>query len=246
MKSLAPVQQLRRIASFLVIILSLQASPIPVYAALSQPTEQTRDVAAVISDLKEDLRVLETQGKEAYLDRLFERLDRDEARAIELLIAKIKAIGARRLCQAILAVGSPVLAAMLAVVPESWQEKLVIAAVTKFIKKAVSQLKKVVTNLPAETIANGLKAIVTLVGNPSNAAHAFKGSSWWESFFSNSTAVRNFIITIVALGSIGVAVGLAIAGATAAPIVAVVGALVSLIALIVPASSGGLSEEPAN
>lgn len=244
MKSLAPVQQLRRIASFLVIILSLQASPVPVYAALYQPpAKEERDVAAVVADLKEDLRVLETQGKEAYLDRLFERLDRDEARAIELLIAKIKAIGARRLCQAILMVGSPVLAAMLAVVPESWQEKLVIAAVSKFIRKSVAQLKRVVTDLPAETIARGLKAIVTLVGDPSNAAHAFRDSSWWESFFSNSTAVRNFIITIVALGSIGVAVGLAIAGATAAPVVAVVGALVSLIALIVPSSQGGLAED---
>src|SRR4051812_18993776 len=121
MQSLAPVQQLRRIASCLVIILGLQASPIPVLAAISVP-RQERDLATVITDLKEDLSVLETQGKEAYLDRLFERLDRDETRAIDLLIAKIKAVGARRLCQAILAIGSPVLAAMLAVVPESWQE----------------------------------------------------------------------------------------------------------------------------
>lgn len=58
------------------------------------------------------------------------------------------------------------------------------------------------------------------------------GDSWWEQFFGNSTVVRNFLVVVVTLASIGVPIGLAIAGATTAPVVAVIGALVALIAVM--------------
>ena len=245
-------QLFRSVASVLIIILVTQASPLPALAASANREVAThdlaariarRDLSATIAEIKADLVRLETQGKEAFLDNLFERLDADEARALGFITAKIHQIGARKLCMAIVAIGSPVLAAVLAVVPESWQEKLVVAALSKFIRKAIREIKTLVAKLPAETLARGLKAVLVVAGNPRVAQSALRGDqTWWERFFSNSTAVRNFVITLVALSSIGVAVGLAIAGATAAPVVAVVGALVALIALIVPGPGGQLAE----
>lgn len=232
-------QLVRRICVALIASFVFHVSPLPVLAAHAAPA---RDLTAVAAGLDEDIRVLEREGKEAFLDRLFEKLAADEARACQWIQAKVHEIGARKLCMMVLGLGSPVLAGVLAVIPQSWQEALVVGALSRFVKKTVKQIKSMVAGLPASALAKGLKATRALLGNPAAAASAIRagghamahGDSWWERFFSNSTAVRNFVITIVALSAIGVAVGLAIAGSTAAPVVAVIGALVGLIALIVP------------
>lgn len=227
-------QLIRRVCVALIASVVFQVSPLPVLAA--HAAAPGRDLTAVAARLDEDIRVLERDGKEAFLDRLFEELATDEARACEWIQAKVHKIGARKLCMMILGLGSPVLAGVLAVLPQSWQEALVVGALSRFVKKAVKQIKGMVAGLPASALAKGLKATRAVLGNPSAAASAIRGDTWWERFFSNSTAVRNFVITIVSLSAIGVAVGLAIAGSTAAPVVAVIGALVALIALIVPGS----------
>jgi hypothetical protein len=236
-------QLVRRISVVLIASFAFHLSPLPVLAAQATPK---RDLTAVAAQLDSDISLLETQGKEAFLDSLFERLADDEAKACEWIGAKVKKIGARKVVMMVLGLGSPVLAGIIAVLPQSWQEALVVGALTKFVKKAVREVKEMVSKLPATLLTKGLKAVRAVLGNPSAAASAIRvpgmaaaqGQSWWEKFFSNSTAVRNFIVTIVALSSIGVAVGLAIAGSTAAPVIAVVGALVALIALIVPGPGG--------
>jgi hypothetical protein len=212
-------------------VLVLELSPLPVLAS-------ARSQSAAVDGLRRDLALLETQGKEAFTDALFERLAADEARAKDAVRLKVRQVGARRVCMLVLAIGSPVLAALVAVIPEPWQEAAVVGILHRFISKALRQVREIVSALPAARIRAALAALADVVSRPGGAASALsahgdgQGQSWWERFFGNSTMVRNFIVCIVSLAAIGVAVGLAIAGSTAAPIVAVVGALVALIALL--------------
>ncbi len=238
-------QCLRTVAMFLVTVLLVQASPVPLLAA-SQPvipqsaTSQAGRGAldAVKKMVQQDLQILTTQGKEAYLDELFERLDQDAKLVMQFVVAAIDRIGAKKLAMLILGLGSPMLAVMIAAVPEPWVAAAIKLAINNFIKKAIRSIKSALVPMTQKILEMGLKKILTLLGNSQfQAGLAIKASvtdeeTWWEKFFGNSTIVKNFIITIVAVGSIGVAIGLAIAGASAAPIVAVVGALVALIALL--------------
>lgn len=241
------VQQHRRIAS-LFLVFSLTPSLFPpallaqsLRASAAEPTVeiQAEQLASSLDQIKTDLSVLESQGKEAFLDRLFERLEADEGKLKNLLAAKIDQVGARRITMLILGIGSPVLAAMLAAIPEPWQAAVLKAGVNRFVSKSVTSVKGALVEVPVATLTIGLKRMIGLLqsagANPADmmAGLSMDDRAWWEKFFGNSTIVRNFLITVVALAAIGVAVGLAIAGSTAAPIVAVVGALVSLIALIV-------------
>lgn len=244
------VRQNRRVLS-LFLVFSLTPSLFPP-ALLAQSMRdpapaveiQTEQLASSLDQIKTDLNVLETQGKEAFLDRLFERLDADEGKLKNLLAAKIDAVGARRITMLILGIGSPVLAAMLAAIPEPWQAAVLKAGVNRFVHKSLGTVKSALVEVPVSVLTEGLRRTIGLLEsagvNPSDimAGLSEDDRAWWEKFFGNSTIVRNFLITVISLAAIGVAVGLAIAGSTAAPIVAVVGALVSLIALIITRDNG--------
>lgn len=236
----------------LVAILALEFSPLPAMAASQQPAPASErgPLDTVKAQIRKDLSLLQSQGKEAYLDELFERLDQDAQRVKDFVQEAIRRIGARRLAMLIVGLASPVLGAVLAVVPEPWQAAALTAALNGFINKAIKQIKEALVPMSPSLLKLGLTKLLALLGNKNVlAGEALKASStdgeltWWEKFFGNSTIVKNFIVTIVAVGSIGVAIGLAIAGSTAAPIVAVVGALVSLIALLNP-SGGQFAPEP--
>jgi hypothetical protein len=219
----------RAVCAFLAIIILVQLSPVAVRA--SSPVRS--QLATVSSQLRADLKLLDEHGKEAYLDSLFARLDADEARAKDIVARCVHGVGARPLGTSILALGSTILANVLSVVPESWQESIVINTLDKFIAKTLREVRGAISGMSAQALHKGLESILKLVNDPRFAdGQALTGESWWERFFSNSTIVRNFLVVVVTLASIGVAVGLAIAGSTAAPIVAVIGALVALIALL--------------
>ena len=249
-------QRTRTLSSALVLTLVTQLSPLPVMAAtadlpgpapvtsLASDHTEVAIPASVIQRFQRDLDLLEQSGKEAYLDDLFERLDADEARARVLVRQKIDQIGARKLTYLILGIGSPVLAGVIGALPEPWQAAILEAGVMKFVGKVLRSVKSTLVDTPAEVLASGLRTFIDRLGSlrTAGATARLSGSdqAWWERFFGNSTIVRNFLVTVVALAAIGVAVGLAIAGSTAAPVVAVVGALVSLIALVV--SNDGVEE----
>jgi hypothetical protein len=235
---------IRFVSSFLIAVIILQAAPRVAVAAPSRPAEDgvrgqapsptvAQKLAQVAADLRGDLACLAAQGKEAFLDRFYDRLDADEARAHDAVVREVKRVGARRLGMLILGIGSPVLAAMLSVIPESWQEAIVVSTLKKFISKSLREVREALASTPAAVLKVGLEGMLRLVGDPRFArGEALSGDSWWEKFFGNSTIVRNFLIVVVTLAAIGVAVGLAIAGSTVGPVVAVVGALVALVALL--------------
>jgi len=249
-------QQTRTISSALVLTFITQLSPLPVLAATTPRSERASSrserappaVSAssaeriavpvhVVEQFQRDLALLESSGKEAYLDNLFDRMNGDEARARIIVRQKIEEIGARKLTFLILGIGSPVLAGLIGSLPEPWQAAILEAGVMKFVGKTLRSVKGALVETPEHVLKSGLKTFVDRLGSlrtaGTTAALSEADQSWWERFFGNSTIVRNFIVTVVALASIGVAVGLAIAGSTAAPVVAVVGALVSLIALVI-------------
>jgi hypothetical protein len=226
---------LRSISAGVAAVIILEAVPWQAHAAPAR--DERAHVKAALSALADtvraDLKVLAQQGKEAYLDGLFARLSADETRAKEIVVREVKRIGAKPLGKRILGLGSPVLANVLSVIPESWQEKIVISTLTKFISKALREVREIVAGMNATALKRGLELLLKLVTDPRFAeGQALTGDSWWEKFFGNSTVVRNFLIVVVSLAAIGVAVGLAIAGSTVAPVVAVIGALVALIALL--------------
>jgi hypothetical protein len=239
-------QYLRIVASCLIPVIILSISPLPTYAAqAAQATPEVATRAAVKNaqeTVQKDLNLLVQSGKEAYLDNLFERLAADEARAKQIISERVSSAGGRRVGTLILALGSPVLAGVLRAVPESWANAIVTSVLHKFITKTVKSIKGLLSGMSAASLEAGLKAVLRLLGNPSRAAFALSraGQSWWERFFSDSKMVRNFLIVVVTLSAIGVAVGLAIAGSTVAPIVAVIGALVALIGLLNGGSGFGV------
>ena len=230
----------RFVSAFLAVIILLEVSPVAVRAespATVTPATSRAFVNAQLANLaaqlQGDLKLLNEKGKEAFLDVLFARLDADQARVEQVVVNAVHSTGAKPLGMSILRLGSSVLANVLSVVPESWQESIVISTLHKFIGKTLREVRSSVAGLPRETLAKGLQSLHKLVTDPRFAnGQAMTGDTWWEKFFGNSTIVKNFLIVVVTLASIGVAVVLAIAGSTAAPIVAVVGALVALIALI--------------
>jgi hypothetical protein len=228
---------LRLISAGTVLCLLLAASPLPVLAETSwaSPAENAR-VAPVLETVRRDLATLAASGKEAYLDSLFERLAKDEATVKKAIQETVHKTGARRICMLILGLGSPVLAGVLAVLPRSWQESLVVGCLNRFVAKTVKAMKSLISTMSKSSIETGLRAVERLLGQPSGAASALRapGQSRWERFFSDSKTVRNMLIVFVTVSAMGVAIGLAIAGSTAAPVVAVIGALVSLIALLTP------------
>ena len=234
---LIPRVYVRSVAICVIATLVFHLSPLAVFASTTTPVveERAKLVAPVITQLKKDLSLLENQGKEAYITNLFNRLDKDEAKAKVLIEDGIERIGARTIWMVIVGWSSPVMTAALAVVPEPWQAAALNYALCRFVRKTIKSMKEAIVRTSATILKKGLSGLVRLLsdegflaGNPTFT----RDEPWWESFFGNSTVVKNFIITIVALGSIGTAIGLAIAGSTAAPIVAVVGALVGLIALV--------------
>lgn len=226
---------IRAVSTALVLILVVHASPL---LRASAPAADAKgaiagQLAALGRQIEGDLAVLTAQGKEAFLDRLFARMDADEARAKQYVVDVVKKVGAKPLGMRILGLGSSILANVLSVVPESWQESIVISTLHKFIGKTLRELRGVLAGLSPSALAAGLRSLAKLVADPRFAnGQAMTGDTWWEKFFGNSTIVRNFLIVVVTLASIGLAIGLAIAGSTAAPVVAVVGALVALIALM--------------
>jgi hypothetical protein len=234
---------IRSLSVFLVLAVFLQATPVLRASAPAAVTRGTlaQQLAELGRQIDGDLAVLTAQGKEAFLDRLFARIDADEARARQVVVDVVKRVGAKPLGMRILGIGSSILASVLSVVPESWQESIVISTLHKFIAKTLREVRGVLAGLSPEALAAGLRGMKKLVGDPRFAnGQAMTGESWWEKFFGNSTIVRNFLIVVVTLASIGIAVGLAIAGSTTAPIVAVVGALVALIALMNQGTGFGL------
>ncbi len=248
MMCLIPRVYVRTIAFCVIATLVFHLSPMAVFASTTNPVveQRAKALAPVVSQLKNDLKVLETQGKEAYVTNLFNRLDKDEAKAKVMIKDAIERIGARTMWMIIVGWSSPVMSAALAVVPEPWQAAALNYALCRFVRKAIKSMKEAIVRTSATILKKGLAGLVRLLtdnnflaGNPQFSRDS--DEPWWESFFGNSTVVKNFIITIVALGSIGTAIGLAIAGSTAAPIVAVVGALVGLVALI----AGGDDEDKA-
>ena len=237
MMCLIPRVYVRSVAICVIATLVFHLSPLAVFASTTNPVveERAKSVAPVITQLKKDLSILENQGKEAYITSLFNRLDKDEAKAKTIIADGIERIGARTVWMVIVGWSSPVMTAALAVVPEPWQAAALNYALCRFVRKTIKSMKEAIVRTSATILKKGLAGLVRLLsddnflaGNPTFS----RDEPWWESFFGNSTVVKNFIITIVALGSIGTAIGLAIAGSTAAPIVAVVGALVGLIALV--------------
>lgn len=238
--SLIPMCRLfsKPVAWILVALLVLEVGPLPVLAA-----ERPRRAATVAADvpatvilmLEQDLAVLTRQGKEAYLDALFSRLDSDVERAKAGIHEWIHKVGAQKAVSQIRALDSHVLRMQLRPLPDSVADAAVTKVLFGFITKAVRQMKEIISKMSKPALENGLKAILRLVKNPHASHFALEGesgSSWWERFFGNSTVVRNFLVTIVTLSAIGVAVGLAIAGSSVAPIIGVLGAVVAIIALL--------------
>lgn len=223
----------RGVCATLAIIILADVSPLAVCAAEPPAPRVQGQLAALAAQLRSDIKLLDAQGKEAFVDALFARMQSDEARALQAVTDAVKSTGAKPLGMQILGIGSDVLRNVLSVVPESWQESIVISTLSKFIGKALRQVRTSVAAMSAPALHQGLEALLKLVTDPRFASgQALTGDSWWERFFSNSTIVKNFLVVVVTLASIGVAVGLAIAGSTVGPIVAVVGALVALIALL--------------
>ena len=229
-----PHRFIRIVSAVLAVIILLELSPLAHASAPAAEGALARAaLASVAAQLQSDLKLLRTQGKEAFLDALFTRLTADEARAHDLVVRAVKSSGPRPLGNRILALGSTILADVLAVVPESWQESIVINTLDRFVTKVTRQLRGLLSGQSTAELDLGLRSLLRLVNDHNFAAgQMVTGDSWWEQFFGNSTVVRNFLIVIVTLASIGVAVGLAIAGSTTAPVVAVIGALVALIALM--------------
>lgn len=231
---------LRAVSTTLAIVILLEASPVAVMAATAPSPAALLDRAVVRASLAQlatqlhgDLKLLADKGKEAYLDVLFARLAADEVRAREVVARAVKSFGPRPLGSKILGLGCTILANVLSVIPESWQEAIVISTLNTFIARTLTEVRGVLAGQTPAALAQGLKALLRLVSDPRFAdGQALTGDSWWEDFFGNSTVVRNFLIVIVTLSAVGVAVGLAIAGSTVAPVVAVIGALVALIALM--------------
>jgi len=237
--SLLPRAYARFVAVLVVTTLVFHLSPLAVFAqtpVAPAAAERAKAVAPVVAQLKNDLSILQSQGREAYISHLFDRLDADEAKGKDMIWAGIERIGARTLWMVIVGWSNPVLTAALAVVPEPWQAAALNYALCRFLHKTIVSMKETIVRTSTELLHKGLAGLVRLLTDDNFLAghpqFARDDDPWWESFFGNSTVVKNFIITIVALGSIGTAIGLAIAGSTAAPIVAVVGALVGLIALV--------------
>lgn len=224
---------IRFVSCFLVATLILQACPPSLFAS----TESRGSVAQTVNMIRQDRDTLAQHGKEAYLDRLFGRMDGDVNRIEDQVKACIDRIGARRLCLLTIGLASPILAGVIAVVPEPWQAWAVTKAIMQFVRKVVKEIKELLATVPAATLKKGLDGLLHLLGDKNFLAGVVpeipRGETpWWESFFGNNTIVKNFIICVCAVGSIAVGIGLAIAGSTAAPIVAIIGALVSLVALI--------------
>lgn len=228
---------IRTVSAALAIIFVVELSPLHA-STLAAPMSRTAikiSLAGVAAQLNRDLKVLRTQGKEAFLDALFGRLTADQQRAHDLVVRAVKTHGPRPLGNKILALGSSILNNVLSVIPESWQESIVINTLDKFVTKVITQAKTALAGQSQAQLDRGLQSMIKLVNDNRFAeGEVLTGESWWESFFGNSTVVRNFLIVVVTLASIGVAIGLAIAGATTAPVVAVIGALVALIALMNP------------
>lgn len=229
---------IRTVSAVLALIFVLELSPLAHASTMAAPGSREAirlSLAGVAAQLNRDLKLLRTQGKEAFLDAFFGRLTADRQRAHDVVVRAVKTHGPRPLGNKILALGSSILDDVLSVIPESWQESIVINTLDRFVTRVIGQLQSMLAGQSQAQLDRGLQSMIRLVNDHRFVdGEAMTGDSWWESFFGNSTVVRNFLIVVVTLASIGVAIGLAIAGATTAPVVAVIGALVALIALMNP------------
>ena len=246
MFNLIPRVYVRVVSIAVIASLIFNFSPLPVYASTpatpprvdsSLVEERSKALEPVIEQVKQDLDLLESEGKEKYVNSLFPRLDKEEEEAKVMISQAIDRIGARTLWMILVGWSSPALTAALAVVPEPWQAAALNYALSRFVRRSIRSMKEQILRTSQDILEKGLRRVVAmltnkdfLAGNPNFAED--DDEYWWETFFGNSTIVKNFVITIIALASVGTAIGLAIAGSTAAPIVGVLGALVSIIALI--------------
>lgn len=164
------------------------------------------DVALLRARVAADRALLAAHGKEAYLDHLFLRMDREVAATRARLerspgdpdvrAARLRALGrALRDTKAQLAgLSAADLAAALAEL-DRWLA---------------------LGRVPADARASSI----------------YRRPGWVERFFDDTTRVRNFLITATTLSALGTGVGIAAVSCSTAPLVPVIGGLIGLVALL--------------
>lgn len=185
----------------LVVACALSCFVVPSAHAAARDEAFRSAISSALAHVKNDLKVLQKQGREAFVDRLFEGITSDQKKT-EAAVDHQE--------------------------PEPGKLK---ATIAKFLKA----IRERIVAMPAEQLKAGLERIITflekVLGGSSLEALA-EGEGWFERVFSNTTLVRNLLVTLVVVPSIGVAVVLAVNGAGVAAVATVVTSLIGIIELL--------------
>ena len=230
----------------IVLLMVFYASPLPVMARTSQQLEATKmsfdlkkDVMeerlrSTVTEFKEDLAYLEEHGKEKFNTRMFERLDEEQEHLLQGLEYALTDYGPKKFVEIMLGWSNPVIQDIVQAIL-SFTMQAVYDAIEPFIRKAIKRLKEELVRISEYYMKLGLENLIDLLERKDILAGEelhFAEKGFFQDFFSDSTVVKNFLIAAVSVSSIAVAIGISLSTGGVAPIVAVLGGLVSLIALI--------------
>jgi hypothetical protein len=234
-------------ASIVVFLLLFQASPLPVFASMPakdlHPISHTitlkKDVVreklkGALQTVKGDLAYLKKHGKEKFNTRMFKRMDRDNEHMLKQLKHVLTVYGPKKFVQIMLGWANPAIQQLVQSILTFTMEA-VYEALEPFIRKGLQRIKEELVRISTYYIELGLKKIIALLSRDdilSDENLQFAEKSHFEDFFSNSTVVKNFLIAIVSVAAVAVGIGISLSTGGVAPIVAVLGGLVSLIGLI--------------
>ena len=233
-------------AALVVFVLLFQASPLAVFAATPRdllPIERKitlkKDVVqeklrGAITTVKKDLAYLKKHGKEKFNTRIFKRMDKNQAQLLKQLKHVLTVYGPKKFVQIMLGWANPAIQQIVESILTFTMEA-VYEALEPFIRKGLKRLKEELVRISKYYIELGLKKLLALLSRAdilSEENLQFTEKGHFEDFFSNSTVVKNFLIAAVSVSAVAVAIGISLSTGGVAPIVAVIGALVSLIGLI--------------
>ena len=233
-------------ASIVVFLLLFHASPLPVLASTLQglpPISHTitlkkdlmgEKLKGALSTVKGDLAYLKKHGKEKFNTRIFKRMDANQEHMLKQLKHVLTVYGPKKFVQIMLGWANPAIQQLVESLL-SFTMEAVYEALEPFIRKGLMRLKEELVRISTYYIKLGLEKIIALLSRADILADEnlqFTEKGFFEDFFSNSTVVKNFLIAAVSVSAVAVAIGISLSTGGVAPIVAVLGALVSLIGLI--------------
>jgi len=228
----------------LAVLAAIPRDYVPLKREVTLDVDKMRpEVRSAVSYVESDLTYLKKYGKEKYVTRCFDRMDRDQQVLLKMLHDALVVYGPKKFVQICLGWANPVVQQIVEAILTFTMEA-VYEAMEGLILKGLKRLKEEMVRISQHYMELGLQKLKELLSRDDIFAETnlvFDEKGHFEDFFGNSTVVKNFLIVAVSVASVAVAIGISLSTGGVAPIVAVLGALVSLIGLI--GSNGKVLDE---